>query len=104
MKKLLVVAVLVGLAAVVYAKVIRSTPAESACERLDTLCGGEVNVGECKAEFAEAEKIVGEKVIDKATDCIDDANTCMEAIGCMGGAATHAIDELEKGFERSRKR
>jgi hypothetical protein len=39
MSKLLVVVAVLGLGAVVYAKVIRSSPQEQACERLDTLCG-----------------------------------------------------------------
>ena len=103
MSKLLVLAAVLGLGAVVYAKVIRSTPAESACERLDTLCGGEVDIGECREAFDEAEKVVGEKVIDKATDCIDGADTCMEAVGCMAGAGSHVIEELEQGFERGRR-
>lgn len=103
MSKLLVLAAVLGLGAVVYAKVIRSTPAEAACERLDTLCGGEVDIGECTDAFGEVEKIVGEKVVDKATECIDRADTCMEAVGCMAGAGSHVLDELEQGFERGRR-
>ena len=106
MKKLLVVAVLLGLAAVVYAKVFRSSPAESACERIDELCGGKLtksDIKECTSDVEEARDVVGDKVVDKAVDCMDDADTCMETIGCMGGAMTHAIDELEQGFERGRQ-
>ena len=103
MSKLLVVVAVLGLGAVVYAKVIRSAPEERACERLDSLCGGEVDIGECTEGFAEAEKLVGEKVIEKATDCMADADTCMEAVGCMAGAGSHVIDELEQGFERGRR-
>ena len=103
MKKLLVVAAVLGLAAVVYAKVIRSSPQEQACERLDTLCGKQVDVGECREALDEAEQIVGEKVIDKATDCVTSADSCMEAVGCFAGATKHAMDDFERGFERSSK-
>jgi len=103
MKKLLAVAVVLGLGAVVYAKVIRSSPETRACERINSLCGQKVEVGECREAFDEAEKILGEKVVDRATDCMDDADTCMEAVGCMAGATTHALEDFEKGFERSKR-
>jgi len=103
MKKLLVVAAFLGLGAVVYAKVIRSSPTEQACERLDTLCGKKVNVGECHKAIDEAKDIVGEKVLEKATDCMSSADSCMEAVGCMAGATTHAMDDFKRGFERSAK-
>jgi hypothetical protein len=104
MKKLLVVAAFLGLAAVVYAKVIRTSPVDEACDRIAKLCGTQVDVGECRSDMSDAEDIVGEKVVDKATDCMRSADNCMEAVGCMAGAATHALDDFEKGFERSRKR
>lgn len=103
MKKLLVVAAFLGLGAVVYAKVIRSSPQEEACERLDTLCGKKVDIGECRQAFDEAEDIVGEKVMNKAVDCMSSADSCMEAVGCLAGASTHALEDLEKGFERGRQ-
>lgn len=105
MKKLLVVVAFLGLAAVVYAKVIRSTPQEQACERLDTLCGKgkQVDVGECREALDEANDIVGEKVMVKATDCMTSADSCMEAVGCLVGAGTHAIDDFARGFDRAAK-
>jgi hypothetical protein len=103
MKKLLVVVAVLGLGAVVYAKVIRSTPQEAACERLDTLCGKQVDVGECREALDDAADIVGEKVMDKATDCMRSADSCMEAAGCLAGAGTHAIDDFARGFDRAAK-
>jgi hypothetical protein len=101
MSKLLVVVAVLGLGAVVYAKVIRSSPTEEACERLDTLCGKKVDIGECREAMEEAEAIVGDKVMEKATDCMSSADSCMEAVGCMAGATKHVMDDFEKGFERS---
>ena len=106
MKKLLVVAAFLGLGAVVYAKVIRTQPEAAACERLNDLCGKRMDaadVGECKEALDEAGDIVGDKVMDKAVDCMQSADSCMEAVGCMAGAGTHALDELEQGFERGRR-
>jgi len=103
MKKLLVVAAFLGLGAVVYAKVIRSSPVEEACDRLNTLCGKRVDVGECREDMSEAKDIVGEKALDAATDCMTSADSCMEAVGCLAGGATHALDDFERGFERSKK-
>ena len=103
MKKLLVVAAFLGLGAVVYAKVIRTKPEEAACERLNDLCGKRVDVGECREALDEAGDIVGDKVMDKAVDCMESADSCMEAVGCMAGAGTHALDDFERGFDRGRQ-
>jgi hypothetical protein len=103
MKKLLVVAVVLGLGAVVYAKVIRSSPEKQACQRLDTLCGGDVDMGECREAFDEAGKLFGDKVVDKATDCMSSANSCMEAAGCIGGASTHVLEDFQRGFDRAKR-
>ena len=103
MSKLLVVVAVLGLGAVVYAKVIRSSPEAEACERLDTLCGKKVDVGECREALDEASDIVGDKVMDKATDCMSSADSCMEAVGCLAGASTHALDDFSRGFDRAAK-
>ncbi len=103
MKKLLVVAAVIALGAVVYAKVIRSSPETRACERLDSLCGKKVDIGECKKDFADAKDIVGDKVVDKAVDCMESATSCMEAAGCIMGAGTHAFDDFQRGFDRGVK-
>jgi hypothetical protein len=103
MRILLVLVVIVGLGALVYAKVIRSSSEHRACEQLQTLCGGEVDMGECTKDMDEASKIVGPKVMDKATDCMAGATTCTEAAGCLVGAGTHAMDDFMRGFERGQK-
>lgn len=100
MKKLLVVALVLGLGVVVYAKVIRSSPEARACERLDALCGGEVDVGECTEALEEGAELVGDEVIEKASDCMSSSDSCMEAVGCVVGAGTHAMNDFARGFER----
>jgi hypothetical protein len=100
MKKLLVVAAFLAIGAVVYAKVIRDTPEEAACERLHKLCGDTVPVGECTKEMDKAADVFGEKAMDKAVDCMDDADSCAEAAGCLVGAGKHMVDEFKQGVER----
>jgi hypothetical protein len=100
-KKLLVVLVLAGLAVVVYAKVFRSSPAEKTCAKLEDLCGGEkIEPGECRDGFAEARKVFGDDAVDRAVSCVADANSCLEAVGCVMGAGMRSFDQLQKGMER----
>jgi hypothetical protein len=103
MKKLLVVAVLLGLGVVVYAKVIRSSPEQRVCQQLDSLCGGEVDQEDCSEGLDEASKLFGENVVEHASDCMSSADSCMEAAGCLVGAGTHALDDFARGFERGKQ-
>jgi hypothetical protein len=41
--------------------------------------------------------------MDKATDCMSSADSCMEAVGCLAGASTHALDDFSRGFDRAAK-
>jgi hypothetical protein len=98
MKKLLVVAVIVAIGAVVYAKVIRDKPEEVACERIEKLCG-EAARG-CSTDMEKVADVYGDKAMRKAADCMEDANSCPEALGCLVGAGKHMVDEFKQGVER----
>lgn len=101
MKKLLVVLVLAALGVVIYTKFVRATPAEQSCTKLDDLCGGEkLEPAECRKGFDDAKKLFGEEAVDRAISCIDDAQSCMEAAGCIAGAGMKSLEQLERGFER----
>jgi len=100
-KTLLVVLVLAGLGVIVYAKVLRAAPAEKMCTKIDDLCGGEkIKPDECREGLAEAKKMFGEDAVDRALSCVDDAKSCMEAMGCVMGAGMRSFDQLQRGFER----
>jgi hypothetical protein len=99
MKKLLVVAVLVAIGAVVYVKVIRDKPAERVCEHLQKACGPSI-AEKCDQKMEDVAKLYGDKAMDKAVDCMDDANSCAEAVGCLVGAGAGMVDEFKKGVER----
>ena len=103
MKKLLVVAAFLAVGAIVYAKVIRDKPEEVACERLHKLCGKAVPVDKCEKEIDELADVVGDKAMSKAADCMESADSCAEAAGCMVGAGKHMLEEFEQGVERSIK-
>jgi len=100
-KKLLVVLVLAGLAVVVYAKVFRSSPAEKTCAKIDDLCGGEkIEPAECRDGIADARKKFGDEPVDRAISCVADANSCMEAVGCIMGAGMRSMEQFQRGVER----
>jgi len=102
-KKLLVVLVLAGLGAVVYAKVFRKTPAERTCSKLADLCSAkaDLDMGECRDGFAEARKMFGDDAVDRAVTCVADSTSCMEAVGCVMGAGMRSFDQLQRGMERA---
>ena len=103
MKKLLVVVVLVVAGVVVYAKVIRSKPAEVACDVLHKRCGKAVPADKCTKEIEEVADVIGDKNMDKAVDCMESADSCGEAMGCLMGAGSHMFDDVKKGFDRARE-
>jgi hypothetical protein len=100
-KKLLVVLVLAALAAVVYAKVFRPTSSDKMCAKIDYLCGGEkIKADECRDGIAEARKVFGEDSVDRAISCVDDATSCMEALGCVMGAGMRSFEHFQRGVDR----
>jgi len=80
------------------------------CERLGTLCTDEPmsakEVAECSAELADTRAALGAEAYDRLLGCGIAAGSCMEILGCMGGAVAilgeHTLDELERGFEKMR--
>jgi hypothetical protein len=100
-KKLLVVLILAGLGVVVYAKVFRSGPTERMCTKVVDLCGDEkIKPDECREGVAEAKKMFGEEAVDRASSCVDDAKSCMEAMGCVMGAGMRSFEQFQRGMER----
>lgn len=97
MKKLLLVAVIVGVGGYfAYAKVLRPAP-KRACDRLAQLCGdsGKSDDGSCSDFFDEVAKT---EESHKTADCVLAAKTCPEAIGCTAGGAMKVGAGFAKGF------
>ena len=74
-------------------------PAQAACARLTTLCGGnDRDRQECERSFAELRPTVDPQNAARAARCLAEATTCGEASGCMAGAAMRAGASFLKDF------
>jgi hypothetical protein len=77
------------------------------CERAGKLCDAELTakeVAECDKEMPELKKLLGDEPYDKFITCGNEATSCMELIGCTGGAfaklGEDAVNDFERGFGR----
>ncbi|HEX8951655.1 MAG TPA: hypothetical protein VF997_00215 [Polyangia bacterium] len=111
MKKLLVVAVLVGAGGwLAYARVLRPAP-KRACDRLAELCGdsrrGAADDKSCADFFDALAKNGGADDASKTAACVLEAKSCPAAIGCTAGGAVKlgagAARGFLDGFEKSMK-
>jgi hypothetical protein len=100
MKKLLLVAAVLGIGGFAYWK-LRS-PEAKAASKLESLCGEKVS----SKDLSDAKELLGDHY-DAALDCVNDSTSCPEALGCLLGGAGDRLDEvgkqLEHGVERYRK-
>ncbi|HXU74414.1 MAG TPA: hypothetical protein VN947_34205 [Polyangia bacterium] len=97
MKKLLLVAVLVGVGGYfAYAKVLKPAP-KRACDRLAELCGdsGKSDDNSCTEFFDE---VGTTEESSKTAECVLAAKSCPEAIGCTAGGAVKLGAGFAKGF------
>ena len=112
MKKLIVLAVIVGVGGYfAYAKVLRPAP-KRACARVHELCGAQArdqgdDDNDCGEFFDAVANNAGADEANKAARCVLDARTCPEAMGCMAGggiklgagAARSFLDGLQKSMK-----
>jgi hypothetical protein len=74
-----------------------------ACAKLADLCAAEreakaSDIEVCENAWTNARKIAGEKNVEKSLGCIEEAETCAKATGCMlGGVGVGAAQELIQG-------
>lgn len=91
MKALLLLVALAGVGGYVYKTRVLDRPTlDAACAALNSVCGEEDGEGLCKD--------LGAAQTAKATSCVVDAETCVEARGCIMGAE---LEQLRRGVERS---
>ena len=98
MKKLLVLVVVLGVGAwFAWARLLRPAP-KRACAHLHALCGhspdAEDDAKDCDDFFDTVSKNDGDKTIQ----CVLDAKTCPEALGCSAGGAIKLGTTAAKGF------
>jgi hypothetical protein len=108
-KKIVIVAVVlllvvVGLGLVFGKKVLLAfASAETqACAKIGDLCGrdgSQRDLDACVNGLAQTRKAVGDEAVNKTLACIEDAETCVAASGCMvGGIGAGVVQELLKGI------
>lgn len=109
MKKLLVIAVVVvvvvvGIGLLFGKRVLLAfaSPETKACAKIGDLCsaeGSSRDLDACVDGLEKTRKVVGDEAVDKTIACIDDAETCVAASGCMvGGIGVGVLEELVKGI------
>jgi hypothetical protein len=109
MKKVIAVVVLLTLVAGgVWA--FTRTPERRLCQKMGKLCRVEGNYRDYDACVDTVEDLAatfGEEPVAQAADCVDDAQTCAEGIGCVAGVSASVVEgmigDFKKGFDRSHK-
>jgi hypothetical protein len=101
MKKLVLVAIILGVGGYfAYAKLLRPPP-KRACIKLHDLCAGnksaERNDKSCTEFFAEIKK-QDAQAADKTAQCVLEATSCGQAVGCTAGGALKLGTGLAKDF------
>ena len=98
MKKLIVIAIIGVGGWFAYAKVLRPAP-KRACAHLHALCN-DSNSDDDKSctDFFDALKTTGGESNDKTAQCVLEATTCPEAIGCTAGGAVKLGTGFAKNF------
>jgi len=103
MKKLVFVAVVLGVGGYfAWAKVLRPAP-ERACARLHALCGEQArdpgdDPKDCTELFDALRNDGSADDAAKTAQCVLDARSCPEAIGCAAGGAVKLGAGAARGF------
>src|SRR5262245_52380639 len=91
MKSILILVLLGGAAWGGYFFYHRQHPEKRACVHFADLCGdgaksGKNSVAECEQWFSDVQKMGGRDTIEQPSQCLRDATSCGQAVGCMAGA------------------
>jgi len=103
MKKIVIAALVVGVGGYfAYAEVLRPAP-KRACSRLHQLCGDQMrddddDKKDCTEFFDAIRNNSGETDANKTAQCVLDARSCPEAIGCVAGGGLKLGTGAAKGF------
>jgi hypothetical protein len=104
MKKLLAVVIVLVVAGGAYAAYAwTQTPERRLCRRMGELCqvdGTFKDFDECTAAVEKLEKQVGEERVEQAANCVDKADSCAVATGCIAGTGFDVMQDLLRGFMR----
>jgi len=85
-------------------------PERAACVRVGELCGetgdaSKQKLDQCTQQVEQWRKVAGDAPVDKGIQCVDEAKTCGEAVGCVAGAGfggfKNVVDDFFKGFGKA---
>ena len=81
------------------------SPQQQACDRLSELCGGGSAADTCDSKLEGAlKKLADAAAVAHALECIDHAQTCPAAAGCLvGGIGPAVVGEFWKGMSEAAK-
>jgi hypothetical protein len=96
MKKLLVLAILIGLGVLAYGRFFSAKA--RAASKIESLCDSSISV----KDMSDLKDALGDHY-DAAIDCVSDATSCPEVVGCVLGAAGDRLDDATKDVERGLK-
>ncbi len=112
MKKLIALALVVGIAGwLAWTRLLRPAP-KRACAHMHELCSGNADVAaddsnECDEFFDDLRSTAGPDEAGKTAQCMLDAKTCLEAVGCNAGGAVKlgagAAKSFLGGFQKAMK-
>ena len=92
--------VIAGAAAGAFAYI--RNPTRMACVRVGDLCGVQggtaSDLDQCVDNVKQWRKIAGDDAVDKGVACVEKANTCGEAMGCMAGAGFKGLEGVMNDF------
>jgi hypothetical protein len=103
MKKLMLAALVLGVGAYFgYAKILRPAP-KRACARAHQLCGEQMrddgdDKNDCTEFFDAIRNNSSDADANKTAQCVLDAKSCPEAMGCMAGGGVKLGAGAAKGF------
>ena len=103
MKKAVALVVVLGIGgAGVAAYAYFRQPERAACVRVADLCGekdgGMKELDQCVDEVTQWRKVAGDDAVNKGIQCVDEAKTCAEAMGCVAGASVKGMEGLVNDF------
>ena len=101
MKKIIAGLVVVGIVGGGVAWAVTRTPERRLCVRMGELCGANGDFKDyeaCVDGIEELGRVVGDKPVENAAECVDKADSCVEATGCIVGVGYKAVPKLLKEF------
>jgi hypothetical protein len=105
-KAIIALLVIVLMGTGIYVAVMLNRPETRACRHVTALCGAVGNGADaCVHDLEDLRQTLAPNQFRRATDCLEQANSCPEAGGCLVGmtlrSLSGSIDGFLKGISRA---